>query len=132
MALEFLPTRGGKLRAAISAISPRTIRISLFSLTCLLIFGVIFWRWKAALTRSASKSTVPTVDFTKPDINAAPVDLTKIGADVEIPEDHPLRKMNGVTPSGVAPFHNGNLSGAEIAQNFTDFDARLSNLERKK
>lgn len=68
--------------------------------------------------------------FINPDINAAPIDLTKMGAAVDVPLDHPLRRMNGATPSELAPFNNSRMTSEQIAAVLDGFDARLKKVEQ--
>jgi hypothetical protein len=108
---------------------PTLITSALF----LLLAARICWALRHRLLRSNSASTLTAdVDWTdaKNYENCAPIDLTTVGAQTELPDDHPLRKMNGVRPSDISPFHNSHMTREEIAQNFSELDARVSRLEK--
>ena len=121
-----------RLKLAMISKSPTIIRTLIFSAALLVVAGLIFWRWKKNSRPFTSEfSGITDTDHTRPNIDAAPVDLTKIGADITLPEDHPLRKMNGVTPGNLAPYYNGHMTRDEIANHLSVFDARITKLEGK-
>jgi hypothetical protein len=125
-------SRLSQLQSWMTSQSPTVIRTLALCVICLPIFALSFWIWRRNSSLSVPEFLGRTADPTHPDINAAPVDLTTAGADVELPDEHPLRKMNGVTPANLSPFHNSHMTKDDLANTFTEFDMRLSNLEKRQ
>lgn len=128
--ITFLPSLRDRMTAACR--SPQTIHIVLACLILLLLSARIFSIWKRALRKSMAASSEIT-DYTDPKNyeNCAPIDLTSMGADIELSDDHPLRKMNGVSPANLAPFHNKLSTKDDVAAVFAEFDSRLTKLENE-
>lgn len=112
--------------------SPQNIHTAMLCFLLLLTFARICFIWRGK-SRKFTGASSATTDYTDPKNyeNCAPVDLTSMGANIELPDDHPLRKMNGVSPANLAPFHNKLSTKDDVAAVFAEFDSRLTKLENE-
>lgn len=102
---------------------------AIYTLAALLACAVLLLICRRKWPTSAAKSSERT-DPTRPDVDAAPIDLTTIGAAVTLAADHPI--LRGGSPSEISPELNRAWSSEEVGHAFSLIRLRLEALEQSK